>query len=487
MSQQFRNNSEIAPKDSTPAPGERDAAARFAAYTARLAALVQSRLAPRYRSRLDAEDVVASAWRSFLVGVREDRWDLSATDLWPLLAMLVTRKLHKQLRRNRDVDSQEGSDPAAITRDAPTTEEATAAVEALESALDDLDPLDREVVLLRLRGDSTAEIAAATGASERSISRAFASASESLRQQAGIDQHEFDHIDLSAVIRRPATNNVEQAWTVGGDLPKLQYSNLKLVRLIGQGGVGRVYRAVDRTTGHNLAVKFLKKQFWKHAIALQSLSSELETLSRISHPGVVRSRGWGRTPSGTPFIASELIEGQTLEEWSRSTHASISEKLSRLADVAEALSAVHAAGIVHGDVTPTNILCEQTGRTVLVDFGLATAIQTPSVSRTGATLAFAAPEQLSPAFGPIGPWTDLYGLASTTFTILTGNALPDGNTRAEIIASILSGPQSKLESTLKPLLPPDLVKLLSQCVAQNSHARPEAATVMNLMRSHQPL
>jgi len=462
MSEEFRNVSEIT------------AAERFAAYTARLAALVQSRLAPRYRSRLDAEDVVASAWRSFLVGVREDRWDLSTPDLWPLLAMLVTRKLHKQLRRNRDVDTEDDFDPATVSPEAPSADEATAATEALESALDDLDPLDREVVLLRLRGDSTAEIAAATGASERTISRAFATACEALRQHAGLAEHEFRQIDLNAV--RPTTNGSELSpkWTIGGGLPEIRYSELKLVRLMGQGGIGRVYRAVERGTGNNLAVKFLKKQFWKHAIALQSLSSELETLSRINHPGVVRSLGWGRTPSGTPFIASELIEGQTLDEWSRSDHATIAEKLSRLADVAEALAAVHSAGIVHGDITPTNILCERSGRTVLVDFGLATTIHAPAIAKAGATLAFAAPEQLSPAFGPIGPWTDIHGLAATAFTILTGKPLPDGNTRAEIIASILSGTQAKLESTLKPLLPPEVVAQLSQCVAVNARHRPDS-------------
>src|SRR5436190_4334802 len=464
MSEEFRNASEIAPSESD-AASEHNAAARFAAYTARLAALVQSRLAPRYRSRLDADDVVASAWRSFLVGVREARWDLETPDLWPLLAMLVTRKLDKQIRRNRDADRAIPLDPPNVSLDAPTVDEAAAATEALERALDALDPLDREVVLLRLRGDSTAEIVAVTGASERSISRAFASACSALREHAGLGEDELRLIDLDSILQQPASNGSAGSHerTFGGALREIRYSDLKLVRLIGQGGIGRVYRAIERTTGNNLAVKFLKKQFWKHAVALRSLSSELEAQGRIDHPAVVRSLGWGRTPSGTPFIASELIEGQTLDEWSRSEHRTMTEKLLRLGDVADALSAVHATGIVHGDVTPTNILCEKSGRIVLVDFGLATTIQTPAVSKAGATLAFAAPEQLSPAFGPIGPWTDIYGFAATAFTILTGISLTDGTTRAEIIASILTGTQPKLESQLKRLLPPEIVAQLPQC------------------------
>jgi len=483
MSDDFGN-----PPDPIARPGfghlaEQEAAARFATYTVRLAALVQSRLAPRYRARLDPEDVVASAWRSFLVGVREDRWRLDAADLWPLLATLVSRKLLKQLRRQqqgrRAVDRETTVGHDILDHHTPTAYEAASATEALEAALDMLEPLDREVVLLRLRGDSPARIAAATGASERSISRAFADACQSLRAHAGLEDHDLRQIDLGDILDVPESNgDPDAAWTVAGGLPQLAYSELKLTRLIGQGGIGRVYHAVDRRTGATLAVKFLKKQFWKHAPALRSLATELVTVSRLGHPGVARSLGWGRTPSGTPFIASELIEGPSLLEWSRSASATVDVKLERLARVAEVLSAVHAAGIVHGDVTPANIVCSPSGRVVLVDFGLSTTAAAP-VARTGATLAFAAPEQVVPALGTIGPWTDHYGFGATGFTVLTGQPLHAGSTRTEITASIIGDVQPAAKSALGRLLPDPLAALLAQCVATRIADRPETMSAVS--------
>jgi serine/threonine protein kinase len=308
-----------------------------------------------------------------------------------------------------------------------------------------------------------------------------------LRAHAGFGETELRHVDLDALLPpgNPQLPLPLPEWAVDDRLPRLRYSDLKLVRLIGQGGIGRVYRANERRTGKTFAVKFIKKQFWKHALAMESLATELDALSRIDHRGVVRSLGWGRTPSGTPFIASELIEGQTLHEWSQSDQPTVPRKLARLADAAEVLAAVHAAGLVHGDVTPTNILCEHSsGRVVLVDFGLATNTHVSPATRTGATLAFAAPEQVSPGFGPVGPWTDLYGLGATAFTILTGGALHEGLARPEIIAHILDGAQATIKSKLEPLLRPEMVTLLVSCVSTNRHHRPASiATLAHILRS----
>ncbi len=261
---------------------------------------------------------------------------------------------------------------------------------------------------------------------------------------------------------------------LGSELPRFEFSELRLQRLIGQGGIGRVYRAVHRSSSKTVAVKFLKKRFWKDRVALGSLITEFDAISRIHHSGVVRPLGWGRTPSGTPFIVSELIDGMTLQAWSETRDATMASQLSRLVHVAEALIAVHAAGVVHGDVTPTNLLCDGSGRVVLTDFGLSRLNSQAVWLKAGATLGFAAPEQVNPAFGPVGPWTDIYGFGATAVAVLTGRPPHSGPTRAEMLGSILCGVQLRVSSDLNRRVGADLTSLVTNCVAREAVRRPES-------------
>ena len=93
-----------------------------------------------------------------------------------------------------------------------------------------------------------------------------------------------------------------------------------------------------------------------------------------------------------------------------------------MAEAADALSAAHVAGVVHGDVTPGNILTSDEGRTVVTDFGFAMRSTDRQLRRPGGTVAFLAPEQLSTSAGPVGPWSDVYGLAMTLRALLGWSA-----------------------------------------------------------------
>jgi RNA polymerase sigma factor (sigma-70 family) len=159
------------------------AAAVFDRYVARLTWLARSRLAAKLRDRVDAEDVVHSAYRSFFVAARQGRFSLSRSgDLWRLLVKITLRKVYRQAARHtaerRSVEREAPAtsfeaafDPAAV---GPTAEEAVAAVDELQDILSGLSPFSRRVVELRLQDCGLDEIAADTGRSERTVRRTLA-------------------------------------------------------------------------------------------------------------------------------------------------------------------------------------------------------------------------------------------------------------------------------------------------------------------------
>jgi RNA polymerase sigma factor (sigma-70 family) len=171
----------------------------FERYLERLTALARTRLSPRLASRLDPEDVVLSAWRSFFVGARQDRFALRRSgDLWRLLVSITMHKLHHQVRRH-SAEVRSTSREQSITPDAqeefvfedhePTPDEAITLADVLESCLTELDSFGRGVLERRLQGEQLEAIAAETGRSERTIRRTLAQIRELLARGLERDSH----------------------------------------------------------------------------------------------------------------------------------------------------------------------------------------------------------------------------------------------------------------------------------------------------------
>lgn len=157
----------------------------FERYLTRLTALARSRLAPRLARRMDPEDIVLSAYRSFFVGARVGRFALHRSgDLWRLLVSITLHKLYRQVKRHsaesRDVQREETLGDGLAFSQEPTTEEAIALADELEAILKPLDPLLRRVLELRLQGQSLEEIAAITMRSERTVRRCLAQLREAI-------------------------------------------------------------------------------------------------------------------------------------------------------------------------------------------------------------------------------------------------------------------------------------------------------------------
>jgi transcriptional regulator with GAF, ATPase, and Fis domain len=228
------------------------------------------------------------------------------------------------------------------------------------------------------------------------------------------------------------------------------------LRRLGQGASGETYAAQDATTRAACVVKIF-------APAARGLAAdEFRSLTSLAHPSVVRVRHVGRTADGRPFLVTDLVGGPPLA----SLAAVLDDGRRRAAfesaarQLAGALAHLHARGLVHGDVCPANVRFDESGRAVLLDFGLAGPPRAPTGAASG-TLGYAAPEALTGARTAAG---DLFGLGATLFEAWTG-ATPFGvglpavqrmlTSRAPALSSVRPGLSEAWDRIVERLLAPE--------------------------------
>ncbi len=255
---------------------------------------------------------------------------------------------------------------------------------------------------------------------------------------------------------------------------------------LGVGGMGTVFRAVDRQTGERLAIKGLNQP---GPDLLVRFKREYRALADVRHPNLVRL-GELFEARGRVFFTMELIEGVGLREWvwpgtdgrrrRRDDDSAVEFDEARLRSamrqLADGLTALHAADLVHRDVKPSNILVDASGRVVLLDFGLATRIrdglQQSDVLAAG-TVAYMAPEQA--AGRPVGPRADWYAFGVLLFEAMTGSVPFDGPGISIATAKLTEDPPDP--ATLIPGLPRDLATLCHQLLTREPRQRPSAAEI----------
>lgn len=202
-----------------------------------------------------------------------------------------------------------------------------------------------------------------------------------------------------------------------------RFAHFQLQNLLGGGGAGQVFRAVNRRTGARVAVKLLDfEPLESVADSLRKLRQEARATASVRHPNVVPVLDLG-VAEGIPFVEMELVEGPSLTHLVRREGCLARERAAALLQQALCgLGAVHAARIVHGDVKPGNILVDRAGCARLTDFGLATFLEeTTSLSTTSTVVGsphFMAPEQWRGE--ALSPATDLYAMGMVLYFALTG-------------------------------------------------------------------
>lgn len=205
---------------------------------------------------------------------------------------------------------------------------------------------------------------------------------------------------------------------------------------VGRGGMGSVYAAVHGQLGRRAAVKVMAGDLGRDPAFVRRFALEASAIERVSHPNIVESYGFGQLDDGRCYYAMEWLEGETLSARLARGPLPASEMIAVLDGVAAALTAIHAKGVVHRDLTPGNLFLVRGGGVKVVDFGLAKQLGAGDLRLTasGMTLGtptYAAPEQL--AGEEVDGRADIYALGVIAFEMASGE-LPFDAARAAALA-----------------------------------------------------
>src|SRR5437762_4286942 len=276
--------------------------------------------------------------------------------------------------------------------------------------------------------------------------------------------------------------NEQSDWLVGRT-----FGHYKISKRIGAGGMGEVYLATDITAGRKAALKILPMRFTGDAERLKRFQQEAHAVVALNHPNILTVYEIGEDHS-THYIASELIEGETLRQRLMRGPMQLSEAVDVTIQVASALAAAHQAGIVHRDINPGNIMLRPDGYVKVLDFGIAKLaeqevpatmpkdealllVETNLGSILG-TVRYMSPEQASG--GHVDKSTDIWSLGVVLNEMLIGHAPFTGDTPKEVMSAILEKEPAPLTHYVAHL-PAELQQIVSKALCKDRTERYQSA------------
>src|SRR5437773_2785605 len=261
------------------------------------------------------------------------------------------------------------------------------------------------------------------------------------------------------------------------------FGHYKTSKRIGSGGMGEVYLATDITAGRKAALKLLPLRFTGDAERLKRFQQEARAVVGLNHPNILTVYEIGEDHS-VHYIASELIEGETLRDRLTRAPMQLTEAIDVAIQVASALAAAHEEGIVHRDIKPENIMLRPDGYVKVLDFGIAKLAEQElptSMPRDEAlllvetnlgsvlgTVRYMSPEQ---AFGAqVDKSTDIWSLGVVLYEMVTGHTPFTGDTPREVMSSILEKEPPQL-TTYVAHIPAELQQIVSKTLRKDREER----------------
>jgi len=245
-------------------------------------------------------------------------------------------------------------------------------------------------------------------------------------------------------------------------------SHYRILGKIGGGGMGVVYEAEDVRLGRHVALKFVPDNLLGDRKSLDRFEREARAASRLNHPNVCTIHDI-EDNDGHPFIVMERLEGESLKQRIHGKPLEFEELLDVAVQVAEALEAFHAKGIIHRDIKPANIFITNGNRAVLLDFGAAREVLSKEGQfiRPMYTPGFAAPEMYR-RDGSLGPWTDIYAIGACLYACMQGYPPNDAPQRIDKDRLPLS------LSRLRNVYSDNLIEVIEWCMALDPLSRPQS-------------
>jgi eukaryotic-like serine/threonine-protein kinase len=266
--------------------------------------------------------------------------------------------------------------------------------------------------------------------------------------------------------------------------PGTRIGPYEVIALIGQGGMGEVYRATDVNLKRGVALKVLPASLAGDADRLARFQREAEVLASLNHHNIAAIYGFERT-QGISALVMELVEGPTLADRIEQGPLALDESLGIGRQIADALEVAHESGIVHRDLKPANVKVRPDGTVKVLDFGLAKALEgpgapasasqlptitTPAMTRAGmilGTAAYMSPEQARGA--RVDRRADIWALGCVLYEMLTGRRAFDGDTVSDTLAAVLRGEPDW--NALPTATPVSVRRLLRRALTKDGNRR----------------
>src|SRR6267154_1209529 len=271
-------------------------------------------------------------------------------------------------------------------------------------------------------------------------------------------------------------------------LPGRRLGPYEILSAIGAGGMGEVYRARDARLDRIVAIKVLPAHLADRAELRERFEREARTIASLNHPHICTLYDTGHQ-DGIDYLVMEYLEGQTLAQRLQKGALPLEQVLQYAIEISEALDKAHRKGVTHRDLKPGNIMLTKTG-TKLLDFGLAKLKQevAPANAQLSelptandpltaqgtiiGTLQYMAPEQLEGKEADAR--TDIFAFGAVVYEMATGKRAFEGKSQASVISAIMSSDPSPM-SSLQPMTPPALDRVVKTCLAKEPDKRFQTA------------
>jgi tRNA A-37 threonylcarbamoyl transferase component Bud32 len=270
----------------------------------------------------------------------------------------------------------------------------------------------------------------------------------------------------------------------------LFHADYHLERLIGSGGMCKVYAATQKSLGKRVCVKALRKRSRRDTRAVARFLQEANLVARLRHPQIVAIHGLGRLPDNGYFMVMDWVDGHDLAHECHVGPMPPARAAGLVASIAAVIDYVHRRGVLHCDLKPANVLINRDETPLVTDFGLARFLteaygdESLVADYIAGTAAFMAPEQANARHGPLGTWTDVYGLGALLYALLTGRPPVAGHLWTEVIDEVASAKVPAAPHELRPEVPQSLSDICLTCLHKEpSHRFATAATLALVLES----